>query len=181
MSILSDKIAVLTLESIDRDVQILEICRLLNTPQEVPPLTKTNYRLKPILIPHLIEEGIMESVKLQELAEHPICADFLKALVREHYNGATELSQTIEQLVAAGRTFMILTEADAQAVRDRLNLAKVVEADKSKPQEKQRYETWTEEIPQLPISWSQANLGRAIEGAEILEILGEFYGSKENV
>lgn len=181
MSILSEKIASIQLESTERAAQIIEVCSLLNTYYPVASKTKTNYKLKPLLIPHLIEEGIVEAEKLQTIATHPICADFLKDLVRDHYNGATELSPTIEKLVAAGRTFGVLTEADAQAVRDRLDIAKVVEADQAKPLEQRRYEEWVEEIPQPPASWSQANLGRAIGGDEVLQILGEIYGDEENV
>lgn len=180
MSILSDKIASLNLEAEERDAQVLEICAILNTPHPIAPLTQVNYQLKPVLIPNLIEEGIMEASKLQAIAVHPICADFLKALVKDHYNGATELSPTIERLVAAGRTFTILTEADAQAVRNRLDIAKVVEVDKAKSPEQRRYEERIEEIDQPPISWAQIYLGRSIDGEEILQILGELYGSQEN-
>lgn len=180
MSVLSDKIATLSLSSTEKDTQVLEVCSLLNTPYPISPNIKTNYKLKPLLIPHLIEEGIMAPEKLQALATHPICSDFLKALVREHYNGATELSPTIEQLVAAGRTFMILTEPEAQAVRDRLDIAKVGEADKTKSLAEKRYEEWTEEIPQPPVSWSQENLGRSVNGDEVLQILGELYGHEES-
>lgn len=181
MSILSEKITSLNLESKERNAQVLEICGMLNAQREIPSIKSTNYKLKPLLIPHLIEEGIVEAAKLQTIATHPICSDFLKALVKEHYNGATELSSTIEQLVAAGRTFGVLTETDAQAVRDRLDLAKVMEADRGKPIDQRRYEEWIEEIPQPPVSWSQANLGRTIGGDEVLEILGELYGSEESV
>lgn len=180
MSILLDVIKSLTLTSVEKDAQVLEVCALLNTPVPIAPVTKINYKLKPLLIPHLIEEKLLAPEKLQALATHPICSDFLKALVREHYNGATELTPTIEQLVAAGRTFMVLTEADAQAVRDRLNIDKVVEADAAKPLEQRRYTEWTEEIPQESVSWSQSNLGRAIDGDEILEILGDLYGNQED-
>ncbi len=179
MNILSEEISKLKLTSIDRDAQVLEVCSLLSIPLPIAPLTKTVYKLKPLLIPHLIEEGLLAPEKLQALVVNPICADFLKALIKEHYNGATEMSPTIEQLVAAGRTFMVLTEADAQAVRDRLDLTKVVEADKAKPLEQRRYEEWTEDIPQSPVSWVEANLGRVIDGEEVLQILGELYGSQE--
>ncbi len=181
MTVLFDKIAGLQLKSEEKSAQVLEVCALLNTPQPIAPKVKTNYKLKPLLIPHLIEEGLIMPEKLQAIAVHPICVDFLKALVRDHYGGATELSPTIERLVAAGRTFGVLTEADAQAVRDRLDVAKVVEVDRTKPLEQRRYEEWVEEIPQDPVSWSQANLGRAIGGDEVLEILGELYGSEESV
>lgn len=180
MSLLLDKIASLNLTSQEQSAQVLEVCAHLNTPEQVAPKTKTNYKLKPVLIPHLIEEGIMEASKLQAIASHPICVDFLKAVIKDHYSGAIELSPTIEQLVAAGRTFMLLTDTDAQAVRDRLTLAKVVEADRTKPLEQQRYEEWVEEIPQNPVSWSQANLGRAIGGDEVLQILEELYGSEKD-
>ena len=181
MSILSDKIASIRLGSTEKEAQVLEICSLLNTPYPVEPTTKTNYKLKPVLIPHLIEEGIMQPEKLQAIATHPICADFLKAVVKEHYNGVTKLSPTIEQLMAAGRTFTIFTESDAQAVFDRLDIAKIVASDKSKPLAQQRYEESTEEVVQPNVSWSQVNLGHAVDGEQILEILGELYGSKENV
>lgn len=181
MIILSDKISSLILESKERSAQVLEVCALLNTPQQGVVKTTTKYKLKPLLIPHLIEEGIMTPDKLQALVINPICADFLKALVREHYNGAVEVTPTIERLVAAGRTFMVLTESDAQAVRDRLNVVKVVEADKLKPLKQQRYEEWVEEIPQPPISWSEENLGRLVDGDEVLQILGDLYGDEKNI
>lgn len=181
MSILSEKIASIELESTEKAAQVLEICNLLNTPYPVEPTTKTNYKLKPVLIPHLIEEGIMQPEKLQAIATHPICADFLKDLVREHYNGATELSPTIEQLIAAGRTFMIFTESDAQVVRDRLDIAKIVASDKLKPLAQQRYEESIEGVMQPNISWAQVNLGHAVDGEQVLKILGELYGNKENV
>jgi hypothetical protein len=179
-NILLDKITKLELKADDRDAQVLEVCGILNTPQPIAPLTKTNHKLKPLLIPHLIEEKLLVPEKLQALATHPICSDFLKALVREHYNGATELTPTIEQLVAAGRTFMVLTEADAQAVRDRLDIDKVVEIDAAKPLDQRRYTEWIEEVPQESVSWSQLNLGRAIDGDEVLQILGELYGSQKD-
>jgi hypothetical protein len=181
MSILSEKIASIQLESTEKEAQVLEICSLLNTPYPVESTTKTNYKLKPVLIPHLIEEGIMQPEKLQAIATHPICADFLKAAVKDHYNGVTQLSPTIEQLMAAGRTFMIFTESDAQAVRDRLDIAKIVASDQSKPLVQQRYEELTEEVTQPDISWAQTNLGRVVDGNEVLEILGELHGSQENV
>lgn len=181
MSILSEKIASIQLGSTEKEAQVLEICSLLNTPHPVESATKTNYRLKPVLIPHLIEEGIMQPEKLQAIAAHPICAIFLKDVVKEHYDGTTELSSTIKQLIAAGRTFMIFTESDAQAVRDRLDIAKIVASDKLKPLAQQRYEESTEEVIQPNVSWSQVNLGHAVDGEQILKILGELYGSKENV
>lgn len=180
MSILADKISTIKLTSIELSAQVLEICALLNTPVPIASATKTVYRLKPLLIPHLIEEGLLVPEKLQALVVNPICADFLKALIKEHYDGATEISPTIEQLVAAGRTFMILTEVDAQAVRDRLNVDKVVATDVDKPLAQRRYTEWTEEIPQEPISWSQLNLGRTVNGDEVLAILGELYGNQED-
>lgn len=181
MSILTEKIASIQLESTEKEAQVLEICSLLNTPYPVEPTTKTNYKLKPVLIPQLIEEGIVQPEKLQTIATHPICADFLKAVVKEHYNGVTKLSPTIEQLMAAGQTFMIFTELDTQAVRDRLDIAKIVASDKSKPLEQQRYEESTEEVMQPNVSWSQVNLGHAVDGEQILEILGELDGNTGNI
>lgn len=179
MSILSDKIAALGISQKEVGAQVLEICALLNTPEPIAPLAITRYKLKPLLIPHLIEEGIFAVEKLQAIATHPICADFLKALVEEHYLGAVEVTPTVERLLAAGRTFMVLTEADVLAVRDRLNVEKIREIDKDKPLEQRRYIEWTEEDLQPPISWAQQSLGRPVDGDEVLEILGELYGDNQ--
>jgi len=176
MTVLSDKIATLILASGDIESQVLEVCALLNTPEPIAPTIETRYKLKPLLIPHLIEEGIFSVEKLQAIATHPICSDFLKSLFREHYSGATEISPTIEQLLAAGRTFAILTEAEVAAVRNRLDARKIAEIDRNKPISDRRYEEWNEEIPQPSVSWAAANLGRQIEGDEVLQILGELYG-----
>jgi hypothetical protein len=177
MNILLDKIKNLNLETTEKEAQILEICAKLNTPIQIAATTKTNYKLKPLLIPHLLEEGIIAPNKLQALANHPICAEFLKKLIEDHSEGATELSPTIQKLLAAGRTFSILAEEDAEAVQDRLNIAKVIELDHEKPSEHRRYVSWIEEIQPEPISWAQANMGRAIEGYEISHILSKLYGN----
>jgi hypothetical protein len=177
MNILLNKIKTLKLETIEKEAQILEICAKLNTPIQGSPTTKTHYKLKPLLIPHLLEEGVIAPNKLQALANHPICAEFLKKLIEDHSEGVIELSPTIQKLLAAGRTFAILTEEDAEGVRNRLNLAKVIELDREKPSEDRRYESWIEESQSESISWAQVNMGRAIEGQEILHILGELYGS----
>lgn len=179
MNVLADKIKTLELKTKaqEKAAQILEICHLLNNPIPIAPKTKTNYKLKPLLIPHLLEEGIVAPNKLQALATHPICAEFLKKLIEDHSEGAIEVSPTIQKLLAAGRTFGILVEEDAEKVRNRLDIAKVVEIDHEKPPEQRRYETWIEEIPQNPVSWAQVNMGRAIEGNEISLILGELYAN----
>jgi len=176
VTILSDKIATLILEPEDIESQVLEVCAILNKPEPIAPVSETKYNLKSVLIPHLIEEGILDPAKLEAIATHPVCADFLKALIRDHYNGATALSSTIQQLLAAGQTFLILTEAEVVAVQDRFDVEKIVEIDEAKPIEQRRYDEWTEEVPQDPISWAMTNLERAIDGSEVLQILGELYG-----
>ena len=97
MNTLLDKIQQLhsNLESQERNAQVLEICALLNTSNSIAPTAVTRYKLKPLLVPHLIQEGILAAEKLQVFAVHPICSDFLKALFREHYSGATEISPTM--------------------------------------------------------------------------------------
>ena len=179
MSILSEKIAALSITARERYAQVIEVCSLLNDLQPVAPTKETRYKLKPLLIPHLIEEGILAAEKLQEIKDDSCCRIFLEELVREHYRGVTEITPAIERLLAAGQTFLLLDEAEVRAVRDRLNIEKIREADRSKLPKDRRYEEWIEEIPQPPVSWAQINLGRAADGEEILQLLGELYGSDE--